>query len=673
MAEAEEIVTDVARHATVFARDLWRRHRKTGAATIGLADVAPRIDLLITTVFGRSYPIRIAEPPAPPTLLTAVFGHRRGPVARQPIPATDGSSLWLPANLGIKDRMLGAQRYRVMALQQAMRANRGSAYAASLELPQLVADFVLLIEACAADAALQELLPGMAAPINESRRAALGARPPLYVFPKHVRPFEMLLRRLLRRDCAELPEPPFRSKSTAESVRIATRIVADLVPQGTSSRIRRTDRLFRDRWTGEFRAPTGESDQSMIDHGSVDNSAAPRSARLSRRPDVRKAIENEDQQEKRDSPWMIQADEPHQKAEDPMGLQRPADRDDLADEVGDMLSELRQARLVTTPGQPREVLLSDDPPESRTQQKEAKAPRGEDDINYPEWDYRIEAYREPGARVRTIASPAGPQAWVDNTMYQHRSMLELIRRRFEMLRARRIVLRKQLDGEEVDFDACIDAMADLYAGAQMPEGLYRTCRRMGRDMAIMLLIDVSGSTDGWVAANRRIIDIEREALLLVCIALGEIGEPYAVQAFSGEGPQAVTVKEIKHFDEPFGNDIALRIAALEPERYTRAGAAIRHATAHLMRRSASHRLLLLLSDGKPNDVDVYQGRYGVLDLQRAVAEARLQGISPFCLTIDRQAADYLPNVFGPNQYAMLPRPEMLPTVLLDWLRRLLNA
>ena len=116
--------------------------------------------------------------------------------------------------------------------------------------------------------------------------------------------------------------------------------------------------------------------------------------------------------------------------------------------------------------------------------------------------------------------------------------------------------------------------------------------------------------------------------------------------------------------------MALRIAALEPERYTGAGAALRHVSTLLMRQSAEHRLLLLLSDGKPNDVDHYDGRYGVEDMRQAVSESKLQGISPFCLTIDRQAADYLPAMFGERHYAMLPRPELLPTVLVDWLRRL---
>lgn len=144
-------------------------------------------------------------------------------------------------------------------------------------------------------------------------------------------------------------------------------------------------------------------------------------------------------------------------------------------------------------------------------------------------------------------------------------------------------------------------------------------------------------------------------------------------AFSGEGPQRVTIRTLKAFDERYSLEVGRRIAALEPERYTRAGAALRHASTLLMREAATHRLLLLLSDGKPNDVDQYEGRYGVEDMRQAVTEAKLQGIYPFCLTIDRQAPNYLPAIFGSRQYALLHRPELLPGVLLDWIKRLVSA
>jgi nitric oxide reductase NorD protein len=146
-----------------------------------------------------------------------------------------------------------------------------------------------------------------------------------------------------------------------------------------------------------------------------------------------------------------------------------------------------------------------------------------------------------------------------------------------------------------------------------------------------------------------------------------------VQAISGESAQGVTVREVKSFAETFNADTGLRIAGLEPEKYTRAGAAIRHASSLLMRQSARHRLLLLLSDGKPNDMDEYDGRYGVEDMRQSIVEARLQGIFPFCVTIDRHTAGYLPAVFGEHQYAVLHRPERLPGALVGWLRRMVQA
>ena len=158
--------------------------------------------------------------------------------------------------------------------------------------------------------------------------------------------------------------------------------------------------------------------------------------------------------------------------------------------------------------------------------------------------------------------------------------------------------------------------------------------------------------------------------MLVSIALDGMGEPWSIQAFSGEGPDAVIVRQIKSFDENYSNEVALRISSLEPEHYTRAGTAIRHASRDLLQQPASHRLLLVLSDGKPNDKDLYEGQYGVEDMRQAVTEATLQGISTFCLTIDRQAPAYLPRIFGAQHYALLPRPELLPTVLLDWMKRL---
>ncbi|WP_166261920.1 nitric oxide reductase activation protein NorD [Marinobacter salicampi] len=683
MAEAEEVVSDAARYATVYAQKLWRKHRRPPdqPQTVMLVDVASRLDLLITAVFDRSYTLRAAQLPARATLLAMLFRYHRRPRRQGAIPATNGDSLWLPPDSGIVDTAFGAELYRAMALQQIVRARRGGAEVPVTQLSPLLADVYLLLEAYAADEQLAELLPGLKHSVDTLRRYALKARPALDQFPDSRKPLELFLRRLLGSECGAPDSAIPIASEPQESLVNARRVIEDfhLLPTGITEHQLGPLPLVKDWWTGELRPPPGTVETLPVaggnDQAAEPEDSAPRSARLARRPDEREATEEEKEENPEPGIWMVQADEPHQHAEDPFGLQRPTDRDQetSADEFGDMVSELSNARLVSTPGRPKEVLLSDDPPDARARQELKAAIAEGKGFSYPEWDCRRRIYREPGSTVRLLSSQAGSQKWVDTTLAAHESMLTAIRKRFEMLQARRVTRRKQLDGDHIDLDAYIDSYADFRAGKYMAEGLYQTRRTAERNMAITLLIDISGSTDSWVSANRRVIDVEREALLLVCAALEGLGEPYSVQAFSGEGPDAVTVRQIKDFGEHYSNEVALRISALEPQHYTRAGAAIRHATAGLMRQPAAHRLLLLISDGKPSDKDDYEGRYGVEDMRQSVTESGLQGIHCFCLTIDRQAANYLPRVFGAHGYALLTRPELLSSALLNWMKRLVTA
>lgn len=599
-----------------------------------------------------------------------MFRRHEGPLRQEAIPCTDGVSLWLPGTAGRADDPSSMERLRALALLQATRAERGSAAHWPRDGAPLLRDSYLLIEANSSEQALRLLLPGMAPALASLRRQALAARPPLAAFPPALRALEAQVRALLQgRDGVGIETTASAAQSLAQATALAGRLAAD-TPSGAFG----PHPLFKDAWTGELRATPAAASWLAASSGADDDAAherQPRSARLARRPEVRETGGEED--DRTPGAWMVQSAQPHEQAEDPVGMQRPTDRDETtaADDFADAMSELPEARLVATPGRPKEVLLSDDPPDARLARRQASPDSGgEATLAYPEWDWRIGAYRDPGAVVHMRAALPGPQAWVDNTLARHRGMLVEIRRRFEMLRAQRVRLRRQLDGDELDLEAWIESHADFRAGLPRTQALYQRQRRIRRDTAVMLLVDASGSTDGWIGAHRRVIDVEREALLLVCIALDGLGEPYAVQAFSGEGPQGVTVRSVKRFDETHGPKVARRIAGLEPEQYTRAGAALRHATALLMKQPASHRLLMMLSDGKPNDIDEYEGRYGVEDVRQAVNEARLQGISPFCLTIDRQAANYLPAVFGTSHYALLPKPELLPTVLLDWMKRL---
>lgn len=670
MPEAEDVITDAARHATVFAQSLWRRYRAINAQPqTDLPALLRRIDLFITAAFDQNFPLRIAQPPAPIPFVRKLLRRAESPVATAAIPATDGVSIWLPVSC-IADSNTGLEQLRLMAMQQAQRAQRGSARLLASASTPLERPVYEVLEALAADGELIRRFGGMTGRLERWREQSLANRPPLSAFPPTRRPLEGWLRRAL-----QAPHEISNSCDTPEALlRRAQGIASQLLP-GSSGRDLTAGQLLRDAWIGELRPPPAIPSAVGMTFTAAEQSTrppqAPRSARLVRRPKVRQADERDEQASQ--GAWMVQTAQPHEHAEDPFGLQRPTDRDEsrAAEEFADAVSELAEARLVATPDAPREVLISSDPPEARAR----SAPRAESaeaTFTYPEWDWRSASYCEPGASVHLLTAPQGSREWVTQTLQRHRTMLDAVRRQFESLRARRIQLRQQADGEDVDLDACIDAFADSRAGAALAPGLYRQTRNARREMAVLLLIDVSGSTDAWISAHRRAIDVEREALLLVCVALEGLNEPYSVLAFSGEGPAGVTIRSVKGFEERYGSEVELRIAGLEPERYTRAGAAIRHASALLMREAAHHRLLLILSDGKPNDMDRYDGRYGVEDMRQSVVEARLQGIFTFCLTIDRHSANYLPAVFGEQQYAVVHSPELLAAALIDWLRRLVH-
>jgi nitric oxide reductase NorD protein len=353
-------------------------------------------------------------------------------------------------------------------------------------------------------------------------------------------------------------------------------------------------------------------------------------------------------------------------------LQRPADRDDNADPEGlaDSLSDLPEARMVRTPAPTREVLRSGDVFERIAGQvPSSPAPRG---LIYPEWDHRLNAYRPHGAIVRESGAPPGDPAWVDDARARHARLARRVRARFERLRPRYVTLDRQVDGSEPDISAWTDAFADVRAGVAVDGRVYVERRPSRRELAVALLADVSASTDSWVSDARRIVDVEKEALLVVCEALDALGDRYGIFAFSGESADDVAVLTLKTFDERRTLMVERRIAALDADRYTRVGAAIRHVTAALGREQTTRRLLLILSDGKPNDVDVYEGRYGVEDTRQAVAEARRQGVTVFCLTVDREAPQYAGRVFGRDSFALLRRADELPAVVIEVLRRLVR-
>jgi nitric oxide reductase NorD protein len=669
MGEPEGLLIEGARVAAAGARDLWWRIRPPDEPPVlPLGRVCRRLELLLSALHGQTVPILAADPDPRPTWLARLLGRAPRHLApAEALPATDGELVWLPRVLDAREGEGAAlDQYRLLAVEQAVRAARGFARAHPADASRLERDLYRLAEAAAVDRHLARDLPGLAPGLYTARRAALAARPPIERLTQAERAVERIVRDVL---AAELASPPLELAGieTPGDARAWARAL---------TRHLRTGGRYRGiapiPFWGEARRPESAAGaRGGAPPGSL--SARPgRAAVLRRRPRVRPARDDED--DATPGTWMVRFDDPMESAEDPMGLKRPADQEECANpgELADALSELPEARVVRTPGTPREVLESDGAP--RPPVASAPSARGSaGGIAYPEWDHRLGAYRHPGAIVRpSLATPGGGE-WVERVLDRHATLVRRVRRRFDGLRPRRVRRGRQPDGAEIDLGAYVTAFADWRAGEPGDDRLYTASRPGRRDLAIAVLADVSASTDAWVGGHLRIVDVEKEALVVLLEALDALGDRHAVLAFSGQGPGAVHVLTVKSFDEASGAAGRRRIAALEPDGYTRVGAAIRHASALLGRERARHRLLLLLSDGKPNDVDEYGGRHGIEDTRQAVAEARLQGLVPFCLTVDRQAPAYLPAIFGPRGFAVLPRAELLPTVLVEVLRSLVTA
>jgi nitric oxide reductase NorD protein len=281
-------------------------------------------------------------------------------------------------------------------------------------------------------------------------------------------------------------------------------------------------------------------------------------------------------------------------------------------------------------------------------------------LRYPEWDWRRQAYRQDYCRVVTVSPPVDGAPWEPSVALSRQ--IRRVRRQFDALRPRHEVLRAQTDGDDLDMDALVRSRADFAAGGTPSDRIYLTTQKQTRDLAVALLVDASLSTETWIG-DRRVIDVARESALLFCHALDAGGDGNAVYAFTSRGRNDVQVSALKTFEEPLSPRTAQKIGALEPGYYTRIGAAMRHVSAQLALQPARHRLLLVVTDGKPNDTDHYEGRFGVEDTRRAVLEARRKGARVFGIAIDRGAQAYFPTLFGRGGYAIVSDPARLPTAM----------
>jgi nitric oxide reductase NorD protein len=275
--------------------------------------------------------------------------------------------------------------------------------------------------------------------------------------------------------------------------------------------------------------------------------------------------------------------------------------------------------------------------------------------------------------VFDVAAPEGDGAWAREALQTHARLIKQLRDRFSMLRARRLRLRAQRSGEEIDLDACVKAVVDLRLKQVPSDRLYQTSRSSRHPLAITILVDISGSTQALLPDGQSVLDVERLSVVLASEALASLGDPYSILAFSGNSRHSVRVSTLKSFGERDVGPMHRRVSTLESGDNTRLGAAVRHATSRLLKQSAHRHVLLILSDGKPHDVDWYWAGAAIEDSRIALLEARAAGVHSFCITVDSKEAEYLPHLFGPGRYWVLANPAELPKALIRLIDTILTA
>ncbi len=284
---------------------------------------------------------------------------------------------------------------------------------------------------------------------------------------------------------------------------------------------------------------------------------------------------------------------------------------------------------------------------------------------YNEWDKARQAYKKDWCVLREIEVEPIDTTFYEQTLGKYAGHVRSLRRTFEILRGEDKLLKRQRDGDDIDIDALVEAWGDVHQGLEMSDRVFTRQHREERNIAVMFMVDMSGSTRGWIN------EAEREALILLAESLETLGDRYAIYGFSGWTRKRCDAYRVKDFDESWDERVIGRVCNIEPKDYTRMGAPIRHLVQKLKQVEARTKLLVTLSDGKPDDYDLeYRGDYGIEDTRQALLEARREGVHAYCITIDKEGQDYLPHMYGAANYTVLDDIARLPLKVSDIYRRI---
>ncbi len=286
-------------------------------------------------------------------------------------------------------------------------------------------------------------------------------------------------------------------------------------------------------------------------------------------------------------------------------------------------------------------------------------------IYYDEWDYLIGMERPAWCTVWERESEQGDPQLLHDIVARHRdtvSRLQTVIRSMQIQQPKRV--RRQLEGDKLDIDACVKATIDIRSGRTPDPRIHMRTAKTARDLAVLVLLDLSQSTNEFVpGAGTSVLNLAREATALLADALGNLGDSFAIHGFDSNGRREVEYYHFKHFDEAYDDGVRARLAGMKGQLSTRMGAAMRHAGSFLRYRRVSRKLILLVTDGEPHDIDVHDKNYLMFDAKHAVDEQTRYGIATFCLSLDPKADDYVTRIFGKRNYFVLDKISALPKKL----------
>lgn len=297
---------------------------------------------------------------------------------------------------------------------------------------------------------------------------------------------------------------------------------------------------------------------------------------------------------------------------------------------------------------------------------------GEQVFHYDEWDHKIEDYRPAWCTLTEHRQTRIQEGFVAATFHEFGGIVTQIRRNFQLMRPEALrKMRYMEDGDDLDTDGLVEYVVDRKARVSPTPRVYIKREKRDRDVTTAFLVDMSSSTDRKIDGRKAIIDIEKEALLLMCEALEAIRDEYAIYGFSGSGREDSQFYVVKELGERYDDRVKNRIGGIYARQKTRMGPAIRHATRRLAGADSNVKLMILLTDGKPYDSDTYQDNsYAQEDTKMALREARREKIHLFCVTVDREGADYLPHMYSDANFVVVDDIRTLPQKLPQLYRRL---